>query len=236
MASASTIAPSRVVRLAVPAASGLAGAIDIDDAARGIVFTSPAGSGRPDLLLGLDLRAPCRAADHWGRGSDVVAVYEPQDARRLRATAMWRPFPTDDAVAWELVASAQTGLEQSDASLAVACDVAATDVLWALIDDDGGARWQPSPPQGDRSPVAVLARRGSTSVLIAGAPADVRHVVARRTDGRMRVECWLFSTAAEKGVLFRGRVLAAIGPSTDDAAWAERLRARHAAAPPVLTT
>jgi hypothetical protein len=36
--------------------------------------------------------------------------------------------------------------------------------------------------------------------------------------------------------LFRGRVLAAVGPRQDDEAWASRLASEFAAAPPPLTT
>lgn len=188
-----------------------------------------------DHLLGLDLRANCLAADHWIRGGDVVAVYEPDDPRRVRATALWRRWPALDAAAWELVVSATTAREQSDASLAVVSDVAAQEIVWGGL-DDGRLQWQAATPA---SVACVLLRQtggaGAGSILIAGHPADARQMLARQVDGRFHVECWLFSAAAEKGVLFRGRVLAAIGPTTDDTLWARRLWDEFSASPPMLT-
>jgi hypothetical protein len=58
----------------------------------------------------------------------------------------------------------------------------------------------------------------------------------RRDGKRSVVECWLFSTALEKGVLLRSRVLAAIGPAADATLWAADLAASFAASPPMLTT
>ena len=74
------------------------------------------------------------------------------------------------------------------------------------------------------------------SVLLAVHPADSRGLFVHRQDARARIACWLFSAAAEKGVLFRGRTLAAVGPAADDTAWATKLWAAFLAAPPMLTT
>jgi hypothetical protein len=73
-------------------------------------------------------------------------------------------------------------------------------------------------------------------VLVAAHPGDARRMTVRREGTRIVVECWLFSTELEKGVLLRSRVLAAIGPTADATRWAGDLAARFAASPPILTT
>lgn len=226
-----SISPLRIV------AAGTAARLDIDAPNLGLAVSGNAG-GEDDRLLGVDLRAACRAADHWIRGEDVVAVYEPADSRLLRATAMWRPCAAVGGAAWEVVVSAQTALEQSDASLAVTCELAADTILWAVEDADR-ILWHETPPPHAHVVRGVLVRRGGTtgsSVLIGGFPGDVRRIMADVTNGRGQIACWVFSSAAEKGVLFRGRVLAAVGPATDETSWATAALLRYAATPPFLTT
>lgn len=226
--------PDRIV------AGGREAGLDVDAPAQGLVWT-PDPAAASDRFLGVDLRAACRTTDHWTRGSDTIAIYEPVDPRQLRATAMWRPCPSDTASAWEVVVSAQTSLEQSDASVAVTADVRGNAVLWGVVAGDaGGIAWQHEPPADPLDTAGVLVRRTDaatpTSLLISGYPGDVHRFAVHQQEGRIGVECWLFSSAAEKGVLFRGRVLAAIGPAAEDTAWAEAIRRWHAATPPVLTT
>jgi hypothetical protein len=219
-------------------AGGLSAELDIEMPARGIAWAATP-TARPDRFLGVDLRSPCRTVDHWTRGVDTVAVYAPDDPRRLRASALWRPCPAPSAAVWEVIVSAQTDLEQSDASLAVVADLAADSILWG-IEHDGSLAWRETPPADACAVRCLLARRPAavapTSALVAGYPGDVRRIAAQRRDGRVEVACWLFSSAAEKGVLFRGRVLTAIGPAAEDRAWAEAVLRWHAATPPVLTT
>jgi hypothetical protein len=150
---------------------------------------------------------------------------------------MWRPCVTVGGVAWEVVVSAQTSLEQSDASLAVTCELAAERILWGSA-GAAGIDWHDAAPPDPRAVGGLLLRRGGVagSVLVAGFPGDVRRIVAEEDAGRVRVVCWLFSSVAEKGVLLRGRVLAALGPSADDTTWATAAWRRYAATPPVLTT
>ena len=188
-----------------------------------------------DRVLGLDLRSPStatRLVDHWARGCDVVAVYEPADPRRLRATAMWRSLVA--ASGWELVVSAQTSLGESDSSLAVTCDLAGDQIAWGR-GTETGVIWQ---PLGEAiSPVeatGLLVRRSADAVLVAVHPADVRRILVARDAGRVRVTCWLFSAAIEKGVLLKSRVLAALGPAADTA-WADALVVGLATSPPPLT-
>ncbi len=208
------------------------GQLDVAHADRGLLV--PDASGGHDALLGVDL-APL--VEHWLRGSDVIAVYEPHDARRLRSTAMWRAHGRcADVASWEVVVSAQTALLETDVAVAVRADVAADALLWS----PGGAaaRWESlaphtSPPATAR---AILARRGSSSCLVAVHPADARRIDAVLAAGRGAITCRLFASALEKGVLLRSRVLAAIGPATGDQAWADRAVEAFDASPPPLTT
>lgn len=216
-------------------------------------------------LLGLSLggnvvarqsAAPCPGiapSDAWTRGADLVAVYEPHDPRFLRATAMWRQTPSgaDAVLAWELVASAQTSLLESDAAIAAVSMLPARETL---VLDDGSGQWHPFDVSATArlSGTAVLARcDGGRSVLVTVHPADARRVIVGPAESsatmphdglndkygvRLRIECWLFPNAVEKGVLLRGRSLAAIGPTEGDVAWAESLLGRFRRSPPVLTT
>jgi len=151
--------------------------LDLDRPATGIVI-EPA---TVDRLLGVELGSIHRATDHWLRTGDVAAVYEPDDARRLRATAMWRlrdwlpgdVLPDDRGLACELVLSAQTSILESDSGLAVVTEfadgrlfhgrpsAAGDDIDWHEADDDG-------------SPVAVLSCGGSPAAAVpacGGSPA-----------------------------------------------------------------
>lgn len=227
----STVPVWSIVDRIATAATG--GRLDLDDPARGIVL--PAG----DALLGVDLRSPCRAGDHWVRGDDLIAIYEPADPRRLRATAMWRPLQVPVARAcnaWELTLSAQTALVHSDSALAVTAEVADGDLRWSR--DASRPSWASGaelPPDAAGILIRCRTAAPAPAVLFAAHPADARRLLVRRTAGRMAITCWLFSSAIEKGVLLRGRVLAAVGPGEDAEAWASALVTAFAASPPPLT-
>ena len=213
-------------------------AIDLDQPRQGITLAGETVSSA-STLLGLDLRSECRLADHWLRGDDVTAVYESADARHLRTTAMWRLHPSDGATrAWELIASAQSSLLQSDSVLAVVSEIDATDILWGTC-GDGAMQWHADPsPEATCVLLHCGGAAGSTgtSVLVAAHPGDARRLTVRKDGTRFVVECWLFSTALEKGVLLRSRVLAAVGPTADAHRWAGDIAAKFAASPPMLTT
>ena len=211
--------------------------IDLDHPRRGITVAVPGGG--ECSLLGLDPGAAPRLVDHWLRGDDVTAVYESEDARHVRITAMWRLVPSLDGTrAWELVASAQTSLLQSDAALPVVSHADTADILWGRW-EEGTVRWQADPPE---EPHCLLlqnvgaAPAAGTSVLVVPHPSDAGSIAMRRDGRRVTVECPLFATAVEKGVLLRSRVLAAIGPSADARRWAADMAAAFAATPPMLTT
>lgn len=208
------------------------GRLDVAAAARGIEVDD--GSGGRDAVLGVDL-APL--ADHWLRGDDVVAVYEPADARRLRSTAMWRSLGLHAGVAaWEVVVSAQTAVLEIDVTVAVRSDVAADSVRWAGV---GAATPWRTLAADEPLPVhagSILACRRDSCCLIAVHPADARSITVEREAGRAAIICRLFAAPLEKGVLLRSRVLAAIGPAATADAWTDRAVRVFAASPPPLTT
>lgn len=208
--------------------------LDLAAPATGLVVAGPAGA---DQLLGVDLGAPAvPPADHWVRGADLTAVYEPADGRRLRATAMWRRHPGPVA-AWELVISAQTALLHADAALAVVSDVDGDDVRWTTADSPPSA-WRPrgEPRRLPAEAAAVLVRRRTSAVVVAVHPRDPRRIEVASAAGRSRVECGIFPAAIEKGVILRSRVLAAVGPAAAAESWAAELCAAFAASPPFLDT
>lgn len=213
--------------------------IDLASPAAGLEL---AGFGAGLRLLGVDLHEPCRPVDQWVRGTDLIAIYEPRDPRRLRTTALWRPRAAPAGVAaWELVLSAQTALVHSDSAIAVVSQAAGGTAAWGE-GTASGCRWTVAEPGMPRPTAATcVLLRGSAgdpprpSLLVAVHPDDVRHIDVDRAADAWRVRCWLFSTSIEKGQLFRSRVLAAVGPAQEDEAWASRLVATFAAAPPPLT-
>lgn len=214
--------------------------VDPDRPRTGLVVDGQSSAG---TILGLDIDAA--AADHWVRGDDLTAVYEPADARRLRATAMWRCLPpidlavrgavrnADQVSAWMLVASAQTALLDSDPRLDVVSRAPGRVILWGRS-GDRGVGWGNVPAAGSH---AVLVRGpADRSILVAVHPADFQALDATAATGGTVIRCGLFGESLEKGVLLRGRALGAIGPTTGDEAWAGRLIDQFVAAPPPLTT
>jgi hypothetical protein len=230
---------------------GAAARLDLDRPVAGLVLESH--DAAPDHLLGVDARSPWALVDHWVRDGDVTAVYESTDARRLRITALWRLHPAGAAThAYMAVMSAQTALVQSDSLLAVVSDVEAESLAWGTL-RSGVVHWDVVPrdvvprdavpwdavPAPDAT--CVLLRRAGRdtrrpSILVAAHPGECRRLTARRDGARIAIDCWLFSSTLEKGVLLRSRILAAIGPAADDTAWAGSLATAFAAEPPFLST
>jgi len=218
---------------------GVAATIDLDRPLGGI-STLPRDPAGGDHVLGIDLRGDGRRSEQWTRGSDLTAVYETDDARRLRATAMWRlagdaerSAARSPAACWELVLSAQTSLLASDSSIAVVSDIAAATVAWF---DSRGSRFAPEPQPWPAANGMVARRPDGTSALVLVHPDDFRSTSVECREGRARISCWLFSTSVEKGVLLRSRVLVAIGPTTAESDWAAALARSFTASAPVLTT
>lgn len=212
--------------------------LDLGRPAAGLKVSSVQRPGHADHLLGLDLAASCPPSDHWLRGGDITAVYEPADPRRLRATAMWRQHVGDAATAvWELIASAQTSLLDSNPAVSVVADVAATVVRW-LSAEQASSDWSTLAPQASlptRVAAILAVQAADAAVLLAPHPDDAALLDATWDRGRLRLAWRLFTRPLEKGVLLRSRVLAAYGPAADTA-WAARLLADFHASPPPLST
>ena len=212
--------------------------VDLDDSASGLaVGWSPADAGTVHLL-GLDLGSRCPPSDHWLRGPDITATYEPNDQRQLRATALWRRHASEpDVAAWQLIASAQTSLLDSDPAVTVVSCIETADSS-CLARSRAATTWTRLRADAlsiaDASAVLVPSSNGC-AVLVAAHPGDAPSLAVSWERGRIRLICRLFTQQLEKGVLLRSRVLAAVGPS-GDTGWADRLLAEFHAAPPPLTT
>lgn len=194
------------------------------------------------LLLGFEPPADARLVDHWLRDGDATSVWEASGGDRLRTTAMWRLCGSEPGVlGWEIVISSQTAILSADARLAVTSRLpvgaaatvsfggfAAERVSWSRVPAPRSTAVLVTPAAGD--PTA------SSAVLVVGHPREADGTIVHRDAATLVVETRLFLDGLEKGVLLRGRVLAAIGPAVTAADWASRLADAFAAAPPVLST
>lgn len=208
--------------------------IDLTDPAAGLAL-SPSG----DRLLGIDLAAGDRLApcDTWLRGDDLVAVYDLEDRRQLRASAMWRWLAGPPA-SWEVVVSASTSLLESDPRVAVVCDVGGGTVAWGRR-SDRGVVWTPLAAGDTTLPSqaeCLLITRPSDAVILAVHPVDAPRIQLEHAGERLRIACQLFASSLEKGVLLRSRVRAAIAADADAVAQATAIMESLATAPPPLTS
>ena len=218
---------------------GLASVCDLDAPRAGLEVERP-GASAADRLLGIDLDAGSRCVDAWCRGGDVTAVHETLDGGRLRAMAMWRaapPWLDGGAGVWcrELVVSAQTPVLETAPHIGVVADIAAETATPVVC--NAGRLDRASP--GVDSHGFLLTGSGPHAVLFLVHPLDARGAAAAVAGGRARITARLFPAAVEKGVLLRGRVLAAIGPAataTGHGSWAVTIATAFAASAPVLTT
>jgi hypothetical protein len=217
----------------------------------GVRVRFPAGTGE---LLGIEPPGAARLVDRWLRGGDATSIWESRDGLGMRATAMWRLHAAEAGVrAWELVLSTQTALLSADARLAVTCRVpaavcgagprttAATIAASASFGGFAGDRvtWSATrPPEAVAALLEPAAAGGPAgwAVLVAGHPREVEGTFVRHDAGMIVVETRLFADGLEKGVLLRGRVLAALGPAGSARAWATRATEAFAATPPLLST
>lgn len=208
--------------------------IDLTDPAAGLAL-----GASEDRLLGIDLAAGDRLtpSDTWLRGDDLVAVYDLDDRRQVRASAMWRWLAGPPA-AWEVVVSASTSLLESDPRVAVICDVGEGPVAWGKR-SAGGVVWMPLvdddmvlPPEA----AGLLVARPTGTVIMAVHPIDAPRIQLIRVGGRLRIACQLFASTLEKGVLLRSRVRAAIAADATARAQAAAIMESLAAAPPPLTS
>lgn len=200
---------------------------------------------RSDAFLNPDGKTS--SVDRYVRGDDLVTVYEQQCADRLRVQSYWRAVapPADaNATILELVVSVQTDLLDSDPSLRIASDIAASEVLW--LTDEGDARFDVVETPQDLvvalgetvgTPCVVLRLADADSSLVQMAhPTDSMQVeVASAGEQRVEVRHPLFGEPLEKGVIRRGRLQVAFVPRSEDEAVGAALFQNFAAAEPMLT-
>jgi len=230
---------SLVGRRAACTLGGVAATLDLDAAGAGLEIR-PSGGSSADRLLGIDLDAESRCVDAWCRGGDITAVYETLDGGRLRATAMWRAAPpwlrgTSDAWCGELVASAQTPVLETVPRICVVADVAAASATPIVCAADRLER----APSGVEPHGFLVNATGDHAILFLVHPLDARGATVTVAAGRARITARLFPSAVEKGVLLRGRVIAASGPAptvTAPGSWAATIATAFATSEPVLTT
>ncbi|MFM1904407.1 MAG: hypothetical protein RLZZ440_2307 [Planctomycetota bacterium] len=206
--------------------------IDLADPAAGLLL-QPTG----DRVLGLELAAEGLLApsETWCRADDLIAVYDLEDQRKLRATAMWRRL-AGPPVTWEVVVSAATAVLESDPRMAVVCELAGGRVSWGRRTRAGVAWTLLEPgaacPQGAE---CLLVARAADTVILAVHPDEPPHIDVSSAGDRLRIACQLFAAPLEKGVLLRSRVRAAIA-TVDAAEQAAVIMADLAVSPPPLTT
>ena len=201
--------------------------VDLEQPTQGIVFEKY-------KLLGLDLHAACSVHDYWLRGEDVVAVYTPNDERNLRATAMWRQRHQENITSWELIASVTTNNMLGDASICIVNELdssqivtgfaSGTTIHWKHADEDAADCVLLRHPQSERS------------LLIAPHPLNRDTFSIEHTKDRMLLKNFFFSAVAERGVLFRSQIIAAIGPAINDREWASHMWSKIVNTPPMLSS
>lgn len=240
-----------VERLTV-AINELTGWLDLQRPQQGIQLSG--GNAAAELLA---MRLPDTSAnqcvDGWVRGGDAVAIYEPQNSRRLRGTALWRLATGPADLTVELVLSVQTAAVRSDGAIAVDCRLPAVEVIPG-IGDGQRLDWLPPLPSAG---VAQLPWRqlADTAVLcllfrqsIAGRSLAI---CVRRDEGRevclqrrslpegpelpsFTLSTWFFPTLIEKGVLHRSRLAVTLGSPANDCEWAAAAARSLASQPPLL--
>ena len=230
----------------------LSGWLDLQRPQQGIQLSG--GNATAELLA---VRLPDTPAhqfvDGWVRGGDAVAIHEPQNSRRLRATALWRLATGPADLTVELVLSAQTAAVRSDGAIAVECRLPAAEVIPGICD---GQRldWLPPLPSGgdtqlpwrqlaDAAVLCLLFRQSISGRSLA--------ICVRRDEGReiclqkhtlpegpalpsFTLSTWFFPTLIEKGVLHRSRLAVTLGSQADDREWAAAAARSLASQPPLL--
>lgn len=219
---------------------------------------SPIGFGAQQGSHGL-LERPLIPVEHWVRGIDLTAIYEPDDARRLRITATWRrrtdlvPSEDADVATWQLVLSAQTSVLETTPSMNVVSRVPSGEVIETFgVSDSIQAVVANRRPQAVIGHGVLMRAGGDFGVLLACHPFDsaepatphptthpqptIQVHAPTGPDGCASIMCSIFGTSLEKGVILRGRILAAIGPAVRCGTWARNMLVSFSQEPPDLST
>lgn len=218
------------------------GPVAVHDPARPMEGVRVGFASADGMLLGFEPPGAARLVDHWLRDGDATSVWEATGGDRLRTTAMWRLCGSEPEVrCWEVVLSAQTAILSADARLAVTCHLPVGTAATVSFGSFAAERvsWSRGPAPRATAVLVAPATGDSTAgsaVLVVGHPREADGTIVHRDARSLVAETRLFRDGLEKGVLLRGRVLAAIGPAATATGWATRLADAFAATPPVLST
>lgn len=228
--------------------SGCVSRVDVAHPDQG--FLSSASNGRFMQLLPAEAAAAksLKLAEVYGRGSDLVALYEPLAPHQVQPSVYWRARWDEgcQAVGVEVIVSTQTSLLDSNPETVVATGMPIGDV-WAVASEPASfARLEYSQfplnlAAGDsHSPSLVIYQPRDTPFAYVEMvhPADF---VTMQVELNKWGETWattrLFSERLEKGVIRRARIAGwHIPRKTDVLAAAQELYAKFAAEPLPLTT
>lgn len=205
-------------------------------------------------LLAVDLpevsEQPQSLSDHWVRGNDLVAVYEPTALRPTRVEVYWRWHelppaldPSGVCAAVELQVSVQTHLLDSHPE--VSCSTVAAAPACARLTADPYGQWQTvsASAPADYTPPAdrggTLWQWPTPGVAYAELvfPADFRvDALSPQPGGGWRLRHRLFPEFLEKGVILRSRIRGLFCSAVEGEATARAACEHFAASPLPLTT
>lgn len=201
--------------------------VDLEQPKQGIVYETY-------RLLGLDLHTACNVHDQWLRGEDVVAVYTPNDDRNLRATAMWKQSHVKNITLWELIASVTTNNVLGDASICVVNEVDIAEVITGSASGKS-IDWKHA---DEKTADCALLRQPQVgrSLFIAPHPSNRAGFTIEHSAQHTVLKNFFFSAGAERGVLFRCQIIAAVGPAMNDLHWASNIWSEIVNTPPMLSS
>jgi hypothetical protein len=96
--------------------------------------------------------------------------------------------------------------------------------------------WRDEAAPGATSVLVEPGGAGAEAVVVVGHPGEVERLEVRREAGGVVIATPIFAGDLEKGVLLRGRVLAATGPAATARSWARDLAVAFADTAPMLST
>ncbi len=210
--------------------------VDVSNPSAGISNVQMGDVSLPDWrLLGLEIPSSSAkepTAEHYVRGSDLIATYLQATGRTVRPQLYWRAFPAPkDGV--ELVVSMQTSLLESTPMVSVGSTLSDGELF--RFD---GSEFHPTDESVDTDANLVVFRPNGTSFSYVELihPTDCEKLHIRVEDQSVATRFDLFHHDLEKGVIRRGRLQSHFIPRQDDFEAAVRLLSDLANSPAPLTT
>ena len=235
--------------------AALTGRIDVAHPASGLILSQVTGQ-RVDVTRILMVCPPPKPhvdwnlADHYIRGSDLIATYQESSSRKLRAQIYWhadRPVANQLPFGIEAIVSAQTSAYGVCPEFRVESQIRATEI-WRLIDaaTEKFERVDPTLALSDgaefgTSPTLFVVRPPDTKWSYAEMihPADfasARISFSASNSETVWLSYPLFTGQLEKGVILRARVKGVLLPRDGDHAAACAAFQEFANSAPPLTT